>query len=362
MAKRSISPNVETARKILDTAWSEVLTETNSEINVDIDRLINSNFVAIRYSLLTQLLGKLTDNELDALCLQKGKGEDTSKWDPRGFSSKVIVPWVSENNSVLGSSPDPYVGKPLRKSQIEEDPKDVKNNAVAEWKTLYEILKEVEDRSDPVFTNQQFLFTLRSVHKRLLTLTFEYYVPERVSLDQTLNVILRFLSEHSGGDRGLSVAAALFETFGKYFGLYMEVRRNVINASDEATGLSGDIECIGPDGTTKLTVEVKERSLTVNDVRSAILKARKISLHELLFNVPRTDATEETAIGELINKTWASGTNLYRLSIEELIKVGLALTGEEGRRDFLMNVGIQLDTYNTQPLNRKCWKELLETL
>ena len=175
-------------------------------------------------------------------------------------------------------------------------------------------------------------------------------------------IIKDFLSEASGGDRGLSIAAAILLTVGKFFQLYSEVRRHVINASDASTGLTADVECIDVDGNLKLAVEVKERNLTLLDVKGAIVKARKQGITEFLFNVPRTNPIENDEIEELISKTWASGTNLYRLSINDLVKVALTITGEEGRRDFLLNIGEQLNEFNTQPTNRQRWKELLETI
>ena len=140
------------------------------------------------------------------------------------------------------------------------------------------------------------------------------------------------------------------------------MKRHAINASDQSTGMAGDIECIGGDGELKLVIEVKERNLTLADVRDAVLKARKVSLQELLFNAPGENPSEKEEMVDLFARTWASGTNLYRLSINELIRVGLSLTGELGRTDFLENVGKQLDEYGTQPSNRKRWKELLEEI
>lgn len=279
-------------------------------------------------------------------------------WDPRGFASRVIVPWVSANQNVLGTSSDPYVSQPLRKPRMEADPgKKVKSPD--DWKLLYKVLNEVETKSNTKFTRHRLLQTLRSIRRKLTESTFEFHVPKRISLEQTQAVVNAFLSQGSGGDRGLSVATALFETFGKFFGLYSEVRRHVINASDASTGLTADIECLD-DGKLKLAIEVKERNLTLIDVRSAILKARQSSISEFLFNTPRTSPGEKLAIDTLIDKTWASGTNLYRLSIDELIQVGLTLTGEEGRKHFLTNVGEQLNKFNTQPTNRQRWKQLLE--
>lgn len=360
MAEKEFSPDAERARQLLDELWDEVTQEESGEINKDIEKLIDSRFVSIRFCLPTQLLGKLTDPKLDCLCLQKGSGVSDSQWDPRSFSNKVIVPWVSENQCVLGTSTDPYVGKPLRKARIEENPGNVKGKE--EWVLLYQVLNDVETKGSEEYTRLCMIHALRSIHKKFSELVFEYFVPERISIEQTEKIINSFLSEASGGDRGLSVAAALFQTFGKYFKIYKEVKRHVINASDQSTGLAGDIECIGEDGKLKLAIEVKERNLTLTDVRSAVLKTRKVSLQELLFNAPGTNQSENDEINDLISKTWASGTNLYRLSIFELIRVGLSLTGELGRKDFLENVGQQLDTYNTQPSNRKRWKELLEEI
>lgn len=360
MAEKGISPDSAKASKRLHDLWKFVLSKSDRKIDPKIDKLVNSDYVAIRFCLPTQLLGKLTDPELDCLCLQKGTGKDRSAWDPRSFATKVIVPWVAENQYVLGTSADPYVSKPLRKAQIEANPGNVKGKD--QWELLYSVLKEVEDKNSEQFTEQKLLQALFSIHNKIAALSFEYYIPERISIEQTISLVNEFLSEGSGGDRGLSVAAALFETFGKFFNLYKEVRRHVINASDQSTGLVADIECIGENGELKLAIEVKERNLTLTDVRGAIFKARKVSLKELLFNSPDTEISDESEISDLIERTWASGTNLYRLSIKELIKVGLSLTGEEGRKDFISNIGMQLDKNNTQPKNRMRWKILLETI
>lgn len=353
-------PDSEIAKRLLSDLWSAVLAEDEVATDPTIDALIDSSSVSIRFSLPTQLLGKLTDPKVDSLCLQKGDGSHRSMWDPRGFSSKVIVPWVSENQNVLGTSTDPYVSKPLRKPRLEADPGNVKNKE--DWKSLYSLLNEVEGEDDRSFTQKRLTEVLRSIRRKLTESTFEFFVPERISLEQTQHLVAAFLAEGSGGDRGLSVAAALFETFGKFFGLYNEVRRAVINASDSSTGLTADIECLDDDGNLKLAIEVKERNLTLTDVRSAIQKARQSEIREFLFNSPKSNPAEDTDIDELIERTWASGTNLYRLSITELIQVGLTLTGEDGRKDFLKNVGEHLNQYNTQPTNRKRWKVLLESI
>lgn len=361
MSDQSISPSPEKANVLLNDWWTRILEEPQAQtVDSELDSLVNSRFVSIRYCLPTQLLGKLVDPRLDCLCLQKGEGDRFRSWDPRSFCNKTIVPWVDENQSVLGTSTDPYVSKPLRKPRIERSPANVR--AARPWELLYKVLKDIEEKNDANHTKERFLETLRCIRIRLTHLVFEYHIPARVSMEQTLEIVGRFLSESSGGDRGLAIAAALFESLGKFFGLYSSVTRQVVNAPDLARRAVADIECFGADGDLSLAVEVKERNLTLVDVKSATNKARRASLCELLFNVPGTKADDEKEIRDFISRTWASGTNLYRLSIEELVKVTLVLTGEEGRAYFLSKVGEQLNTYNTQPANRKRWKELLEDL
>lgn len=352
--------NFESARRLLDDVWRQVLAEKEGETSEDIDLLINSKLVAIRYCLPTQILGKLIDSKLNVLSTQKGDGTDVAAWDPRSLATRVTSPWVSDNQNVLGSSRDPYVGNPLRKPKLEPEPGNVKG--AKDWKLLFAVLSEIESRSDSNFTQRRFHQTLRSIRKRLSELSFEYIAPERISLKQVEEIGETFLSESSGGDRGLSVAAALFETFGEYFHLYSKVLRHVINASDQSTGAVADIECLDAEGNVVLAVEVKERDLTLMDVKSGILKARRASISGYLFNAPRTRKSEASDVDELIERSWSAGTNLYRLSVDELIRVGLTLTGERGRKEFIEKVGDQLNKYNTQPSNRQRWKQLLESI
>lgn len=361
MADRTGTLSHEVGRDLLDSCWTKVLNEDSSDsLDARIVELIDSPYVAIRYCLPTQILGKLVNPALDARCLQKGNDDSPAAWDPRSFCSRTIAPWVMENQCVLGSSADPYVGKPLRKPFLEASPGNVKGREY--WITLYDLLNEIQTRDDPSFTEERFLEVLRCIKAKVSELKFDYVVPERVSLEQTMRLIGDFLSEGSGGDRGLAVAAAIMETIGKEFGLFETVKRGVINAADSMTGSVADLECYSQDGGMKLAVEVKERHLSLADVRQAINRARSISLKEFLFNIPGTKEEDKAEIETLIEKTWASGTNLYRLEITELLKVVLSLSGELGRTDFLRRVGDQLDRYNTQPSNRRTWKTLLDRM
>jgi hypothetical protein len=225
------------------------------------------------------------------------------------------------------------------------------------------VLLDVQEAGNPAFTEERLLQTLVAIRDRLRALTFTYIVPPRVSLLQTQKLVSDFLSQKSGGDRGLAVAAALFETFRERFKLYSAIRRGVINAADAATGSAGDLECIGDDGKTIiLAVEVKERRIGDADVDIAVAKARAFSVRELLLCTDGVVQTEQEAVASRLASAWASGTNVYHATLQEMIKAALPLLGEAGIRDFVVKIGAQLDAFSTQPRHRQSWKGLLDAL
>jgi len=359
--RKSVSPNRAEAKKILDELWTIVLDEEDRVTTPAIRDLVNSDQTAIRFCLPTQLLGKLTDNDLDALCLQRGKeATGAGRWDPRGFATKVIVPWNRENQGVLGPSGDPYVINSLRRPRADSGLDQMGDRD--QWESLCAVLRDVETANDRDHTKAILLHVLGAIRDRLRDLTFVYVAPERVSLKQAEHLVERFLKEKSGGDRGLAITAALFETIRERLNLFKEVRRSVINAADAATKSAGDLECIDHEGRLVLAVEVKERRIGDADVHIAIGKAREFAIRELIFCCEGIVPADRTAVEKTFTDAWASGTNLYQVTIIELMRGTLPLLGEPGIRSFVTQIGRQLDRFSTQPRHRKAWKSLLDTL
>jgi hypothetical protein len=183
-----------------------------------------------------------------------------------------------------------------------------------------------------------------------------------VSIGQAHQLADRFLGEPSGGDRGLALAAALFETVRERLGIFTEVRRGAINVADAAGKAAADIECIGPDGGVVLAVEVKERQITQSDIEGAVAKARSLGVRELLFCSHGIVSSDQMVVAHTVERVWASGTNLYEAPLRELVNSFLLLLGEDAIREFVVNVGRQLDRYSTQPRHRRTWKALLDAL
>ena len=361
------SPDRERARGILNAVWKEISEETerpesheiSAEVGVRIAKLLQSETVSFTYSLPTQLLGKATRPELDCLCLQSGENEE-SQWDPRSFAASVIVPWVGENENVFGTSQDPYVSNPLRHARVLRSPPNVRSNTLPLWEALHEVLSDVEERNDPDYTLAVFREVLRQTHEILKTRQFSYPKVRRISLEQTLFLVRRLLETSREGEHGMSLAAALFRVIGPRFGLWDEVFRQASTTADQASGMTADLEC-HKSGTLVYAVEVKERTIKLSDVIAFDDKLSRGRLTEALINAPGIHSSDAEGVRNRIRLMWGRGINLYRANIEELVSVTLSLAGEEGRLEFVTEVGNQLDEF-ARPSGKAAWRDLLKSI
>lgn len=109
-------------------------------------------------------------------------------------------------------------------------------------------------------------------------------------------------------------------------------------------------------------MEVKERRIGDADVHGAVAKAREFGVRELLLCTEGIAANDREAVAKTSADAWASGTNLYHATIGDLMRGALPLLGEAGVRDFVVQIGSQLNRFSTQPRHRKAWKALLDAL
>ena len=355
------APDRKRGGELLERHWREVAggdgpPDIPDRTRHAIAQLIASETVAFSYCLPTQLLGKLTDHRFDALCLQRGDNGE-SQWDPRGFAASVVVPWVTNNQNVLGNSHDPYVSNPLRQPRILAAPPNVKANTLPLWSALHGVLSEVEVRDNPDYTRDVFRAVLQEIYDKLQSQQFEYPVLGRPSLEQILYLVSEIIGASQAGEHAMSVVAALLSVVGRRFGLWDQVNREASTTTDQASGMVGDIEC-RREGRLVFAVEVKERHITLADVRSFEAKLARKALTEALLSAPGPSPAESEDIRKRVRLMWRQGTNLYQYAIESLVGVLMSLAGETGRKEFIEEIGKQLDRY-AKPAGRLAWSDLL---
>ncbi len=346
---------------LLRVLWAETLAAPGAAVDDTIHELVTCQVVSIRYSLLTQLLGKAVDASRDALSIQRGNAETAEadgRWDARSFCSANVVPWVNGTGQVLGTSQDPYVSNPLRRARLDggREPVQYKNL----WDNLVALLTEVQQQNDPEYTESRLRACLVSLARRYNELAVQFDVPQRISLDATAKLAADFLNEPSGGERAQILTAALMRTIAERFGIFDRVVRQGINEADAASASPGDVICYFQDAPA-LAVEVKDRAIELHDVETAIGKARRSDVREILFAMA-TQTPDTPAITERTEREFALGINVYRLSIDTLLRVALSIAGESSRTQFLTLVGQELNDRVTQPGHKLAWQKLLQNL
>ena len=346
---------------LLRLMWDQTLADPDAAVHETIHELITCAVVSIRYALLTQLLGKVVDSSRDALSIQRGDGstaDAAGRWDSRSFCSANVVPWVNDSGQVLGTSPDPYVNNPLRRARLDSGQEPVRHRDL--WAKLVTVLNEVQQEDNPEFTKSRLRSCLVSLASVYRLLTVEFDVPQRISLESTSKLIADYISEPSGGERPQIVTAALMRTISDRFGIFDRVVRLGINEADAAADNPGDIICFYND-TLVLSIEVKDRTLELHDVETAIGKARRSGVNEILFTTATAQA-DEPSISDRTEREFALGINIYHLSIDSLLRVALSIAGESSRTQFLSLVGEELNDRVTQPVHKLAWQQLLQIL
>ncbi len=350
--------NDEQLMEWLNERWTSIINEPSSGDDPEIDQFVNSSLTSIRYVFFTQLLGKFALPSRDILCLQMGTSDpetgDTGRWDPRGFCTRIVVPWVQANRNVLGTSTDPYVNNPLRRPRLDQDMERLRYRH--EWDALVEVLSRVDSLSA---TSTILDRCLRSIARRLSDQEVVYPVPLRISLERLCALLDEYLMSPSGGLRPQIVATALLRTTGDAFSIFQRVTSQGVNKPDSASGSPGDVLCYGPDNSLSLAVEVKGNNLTLVELEATIIKARSSGVSNVLFATPNFAEEDRDTIAARINEEWVRGSNIYQTSIQTLARSLFMLLDEKWRVDLLREICHELDSRSTRPADRIEWAVLL---
>ena len=327
-----------------------------------ISRCINSKTKSYRYVLPTQLVAKMVDSSLDCQCIQAGRGRQ-GDFDARSVCDQIIVPFDRQYHNVLGGAPEPYVNNPLRVPEISTAYRTRQKDKQG-WDDLIFVLQQVEKKRDANFTELVFKQTLIEIYRRLSIIQVTYPIPKRISLKRTEELIDKYLSVSSGGERVLTIVSALMEVIGERLGVFKEICRRSITAADRPSGLVADIECRDPQRKIVLAVEVKDRELIFNHIATKLPDMRAKQVSEILYIAQQgIHSKNQEKIDKLVEAEFTSGQNIYIFkNVLDFSSSILALIGEDGRRRFLENVGKNLDTYKAAIQHRHDWANLLSEM
>ena len=334
-------------------------TALPGEIRTAIGESVNASFKLIRYILPSQLLAKLCVASRNALTLQ-AQSDLPGAFDARSFCTSYITPFDAANHRVLGGSKDPGVGNIWRHPQIDAQWLAKGNRARSGGLALLKVLAYAQEHPDEV--EAMLRATLVAISVRLAETEISYPRPNRISEPACVALVERYLAKRTGGRRMQAVAAALFDTIGSHFSLFASVEVGHINKSDVARGDVADLDCRDVGGATVLSVEVKDRQLSVRDVRDTLEVARDRGVAEILYLIRgKVSASEEQELRDLKASQFTAGHNVYDIDFVPFLRACLILFGEKGRSALLDAIGTRTDEFG-ELSDRQDWQRELLSL
>ena len=368
MAKKNeLSPFHVAARSYLESAWNKVLeipdlnATTDLEWSAPLRRIIRESGSTYPYILLTQLVGKCVNPDLNALCLQESS-DLSGAWDARSLASKVIVPWnETVGRPISGANPDPYVNNPARYKNFGEEMRSKARNKI-DYDFLQSLAQTLQ-ASSAEEASRIFRFALIEVRRHLEAHDSEYFGPPRVSLNDIISVIKIFIATPSNGVRLQVITYATLKVFSSVFSDFGKIRSYPTNSADKASGRAGDVERMNKDGTIDFAIEVKDETLSQAELGNTILKARAANVFNVLFVVQGNPIVDDSAaVAARISQEFARGVDVNVAPVDDFLRNTLMLLSPEQRSTLLRVVHESLHELGAHFKHRLHWQELMRSL
>jgi len=365
-SKNGTTPLHNACKNLLISEWDEVMAIPNvatlrdQDWGAKFERLITAGGSTYPYVLLGQVLGKATNGELNALCLQDSSSLPGS-WDARMMVKRVVVPW---NNAIgkpfPGSNLDPYVNNPARYKNFGPEMASKAGNR-ALYALLEEVMQYLQEHGQSEARRLLRLILIETRHS-LESNKRDYFGPARASLDDVMRVLRDFLEERSNGVRLQVVCYAVFKAISNEFKDFGEVRSYSTNSSDMSGERVGDVERL-VNGKVHLAVEVKDRMLSFSDVESTILKARVVGVRNLMFLVQAKPLLEnEEEILSRVAHEFTRGTDVNISEAMSFFRSALILISAEQRANLLKVVHDALHELGAHYKHVHRWMDLMRTI
>jgi hypothetical protein len=269
LLREAIEITQDDSRQIPITAW-----------DAEIRTIIQGNHLTFRYILVTALLGKATNQSINALALQAG-ADIAGAYDARSLCHKVVVPIERQLlNRALGGSNELFVNNPARLPTISLSNPVKRGNDTIIQSMLYKVLSEIET------SEQSFNSLCVAVHYAVEKQTARSaLLPQPIeSADSHLKIIEfvdALVTRSIEGQVAAIVAGTILSThFDQFEGF--EVIVHPVNQSGASSNEVADID-IKQNGKIFVVIEVKDKQFSAQDVDHAAFKVSQYGLKSITF-------------------------------------------------------------------------------
>lgn len=346
------SVDFKTASLILDRAFieSEFIVD---DISQSISKILRGTHKTYRYILVTAIIAKATNNNIDTLSLQKGDGKD-GKYDARSLCHKVLVPFESiKLPGSLGGSNEPFLNKPARFPSLST------TNAVrrgSDSQTLSDVIKiltKISDSEEAYKYLKSALFVMKELNKEYIS---KFSIGDSlIDISEFSQLVLDYIyniTEYSLEGEVCPLIVAQLEQM--YLGKEFRVEAHKVNQSGTSSKEVGDIDVYDKDENLVYSIEVKDKDFSEQDIIHAITKFKNADLNTSLFVYGKNAFFDENEIFNLLKKIGREGHYCCLISILSYAKLRICdlktLTVREfvnGLLSFAKIINAKDDTINT---------------
>lgn len=327
------SVDLKTASLILDRAFIECEL-ANDDTGKRISRILRGSHKTYRYILVTALLAKSTNENINILSLQKGDGAG-GKYDARSLCHKVIVPFETlKLPGSLGSSNEPFLNKPARFVSLDM------SNAVRNGKDretlalLINVLSQIQDSATAYKYLKSALYIMKELHQEYIS---------KFSLSDTLidisgfaQIVLDYIYRITENPLEGEVCPLIVSQLEQmYLGKDFKVVPHKVNESGASRKEVGDIDIYDSNGQLAYSIEVKDKNFSQQDVMHAITKFRQAGLSTSLFVYGKNVSFDEREISCLLKKVGREGHYCCLISILHYAKLRICDLKTLTIRDFV---------------------------
>lgn len=270
----------DSARKVIIEAYNH-REKINDEIGQKIESILKGAHLTYRYVLVTALLSKATNGEIDPLSLQ---AQDTvaGAYDARSIAHSVLVPFEREYlpNS-LGASNEPYLNKPARYPRLST------NNAVRRGKdrntliTLIDVLEQITTSDIAMVYLKSALAVMEQISKDV---NKKYEIDTVINASEQTQTVLDYISDLTENSCEGETCALIVSTIEKFYNPdEYQIVPHKVNESGSSSKEVGDIDIKDQNGNVVYSIEVKDKDFSKEDVEHAIKKFHEAGLSRSLF-------------------------------------------------------------------------------
>ena len=154
----------------------------NDPIGVSIDFILKGSHKTYRYVLVTALLAKSVNKDVDILSLQ-AKDSSVGAYDARSLCHKVIVPFErSTYPNSLGGSNEPFLNKPARFQRLAMTNAVRSGNDSKILESMINTLSEIKTKEQAQIYLSSALYTLQHIYSEVKE---KYSIPDLEIEDET---------------------------------------------------------------------------------------------------------------------------------------------------------------------------------